>query len=599
MSLYLKYRPQGFSSLVGQDHIKTTLQNSLKLAKVSHAYLFCGSRGTGKTSTARILAKSLDCLNFDEKNLEPCQQCEMCLAINEGRLIDMIEIDAASNRGIDEIRELRETIKFSPTQARNKIYIIDEVHMLTKEAFNALLKTLEEPPANVYFILATTEIHKIPETIISRCQRFDFKRFSEKDLVKQLKFIASEEKIKFEDEALFLVSKAVNGGMRDAISVFEQLAANGKITVDSAQALLGSVSGEILSEFVKALLEQENQKALELVSQVHRDAVDLDQFKKDLLQKLRSFLLEAIAKSDLKKQKHLTWIIETLQKLIIDFKGCPIPQLSLELLIAKQASYGTAVLEFKSTNSKPADSVVQTVPTIVKAKKHPKENLASSLAKTKNEDMYQAQPETNLLTTDKNLQENISKQKINQSEENDPLQKTSKDNAKLDKTQTTPEIIQESHPIDINLKSLQNEWQNIVSKVSKTAIKILLQQTKILALEGNIITVGVSSSFYLDKLNKAETKGIIEAAILESTNNKLVIKFDKVAVSKIVVAKAPLKSIPVQNAQQPVAPAIVDTPSEKSMAAQAMVSKTSPEELNKKTIVDEALAMFGDEIQHE
>jgi len=595
MSLYLKYRPQGFDSLVGQDHIKTTLQNSLKLSKVSHAYLFCGSRGTGKTSTARILAKSLDCLNFDEKTLEPCQKCEMCLAINEGRLIDMIEIDAASNRGIDEIRELRETIKFSPTQARNKIYIIDEVHMLTKEAFNALLKTLEEPPANVYFILATTEVHKIPETIISRCQRFDFKRISETDLIKRLEFIAKEEKIKFEDEALLLIAKAVNGGMRDAISIFEQLAANGKITADSAQDLLGSVSGEILSELVEALLKQENQKALDLVSQVHKDAVDLDQFKKDLLQELRLFLLEAIAKSDAKKQKHLSWIIETLQKLIIDFKGCSIPQLSLELLIAKQASYGIEPTNFQKNVSaaevKPVTAAVisssKTTPVVKQIEKPiPKKSIKAEAPALVKESVAKAKPST---------------------------EKKDLPTKRIDTPKATEEeivkAIQEAEPVDINLKSLQDKWQDIVSKVSKTAIKILLQQTKILALDGNVITVGVSSSFYLEKLNKAETKSIIESTLLKETKQKLAIRFDKITAAQAAPVKAPPPaprvSVPQVQAASPTvspvssAPQIVDTPSEMSMAAQAMVSKSSPEEINNKTIVDEALAMFADEIQHE
>ena len=175
MSLYLKYRPQDFQSVVGQDHVVKTVQNALKRDSINHAYLFSGPRGTGKTSMARIIAKALNCTNIKDK-IEPCNQCSICESINNGRLVDMIEIDAASNRGIDEIRELREKIVFAPSQARTKVYIIDEVHMLTKEAFNALLKTLEEPPEHAYFILATTEAHKIPETIISRCQQFTFKR---------------------------------------------------------------------------------------------------------------------------------------------------------------------------------------------------------------------------------------------------------------------------------------------------------------------------------------------------------------------------------------------------------------------------------------
>ena len=222
MSLYLKYRPQNFKTIVGQDHIVTTLKNAIKHESLTHAYLFSGSRGTGKTSLARIIAKSLNCTNLEE-GVEPCDKCENCEAVLKGRLVDLIEIDAASNRGIDEIRELREKILFAPTQGKAKVYIIDEVHMLTKEAFNALLKTLEEPPAHAYFILATTEAHKIPETIISRCQQFNFRRISAEDIVKRLQEIGEEESVQAEPDALDLIAKISSGSLRDAIGLFEQM----------------------------------------------------------------------------------------------------------------------------------------------------------------------------------------------------------------------------------------------------------------------------------------------------------------------------------------------------------------------------------------
>ena len=228
ISLYRKYRPHNFDNLIGQDHVRTTLINAIKSEHVAHAYLFTGPRGTGKTSSARLIAKALLCSALKDKH-EPCNQCDLCLDINSGRLIDLIEIDAASNRGIDEVRELKEKINFAPSRAKYKVYIIDEVHMMTKEAFNALLKTLEEPPAHAYFILATTEVHKIPDTIISRCQRFDFRRLSLKALMTRLAYICEKEGIEAEDKALEVISRYVNGGMRDAIGLVEQLTVDGKL----------------------------------------------------------------------------------------------------------------------------------------------------------------------------------------------------------------------------------------------------------------------------------------------------------------------------------------------------------------------------------
>jgi len=228
MNLYQKYRPSSFKGLVAQEHVKLTLQNALKKNMLTHAYLFCGPRGTGKTSTARLLAKAINCENLDPKSFEPCNKCDVCTQINNGSLVDLIEIDAASNRGVDEIRDLRESVKFAPSQSKNKVYIIDEVHMLTKEAFNALLKTLEEPPKNVYFILATTELHKIPDTIVSRCQRFGFRRINIEDISNHLAYICKEEKVKADQKALDKVSLRSEGCMRDALSLLDQLISYGE-----------------------------------------------------------------------------------------------------------------------------------------------------------------------------------------------------------------------------------------------------------------------------------------------------------------------------------------------------------------------------------
>src|SRR3989338_8607643 len=256
MSLYGKYRPQNFANLVGQDHIHQTLLHEIQKGSLTHAYLFAGPRGTGKTSTARLIAKALNCTSKNVEG-EPCDACDFCKTISEGSLIDVVEIDAASNRGIDEIRELKEKIQFAPTRAKTKIYIIDEVHMLTKEAFNALLKTLEEPPENVFFILCTTEIHKIPETIISRCQHFDFKRIDMKTIMTRLSYIAQLEHIEAEDGAIELIAQHVEGGMRDAIGLFEQLVHENKLLVDRVREHLGITGHSTLTTLIELLEQKE------------------------------------------------------------------------------------------------------------------------------------------------------------------------------------------------------------------------------------------------------------------------------------------------------------------------------------------------------
>lgn len=256
ISLYRKYRPQNFENLVGQNHVRTILINAIKRGEVAHAYLFTGPRGTGKTSTARLIAKALNCTDL-RNEYDPCDECEFCKDINDGRLIDLIEIDAASNRGIDEIRDLKEKINYSPTRGNCKVYIIDEVHMLTKEAFNALLKTLEEPPEHSFFVLATTEVHKIPNTIISRCQRFDFRRIGDEDLLGRLKFVVEQEGFEASDEALKMVVDNANGGGRDAIGLLEQLVVDGKLNIGIMKNVLGTAGRKIVGDFKEALMSGE------------------------------------------------------------------------------------------------------------------------------------------------------------------------------------------------------------------------------------------------------------------------------------------------------------------------------------------------------
>ncbi|MBU8691130.1 DNA polymerase III subunit gamma/tau [Priestia megaterium] len=290
-ALYRVYRPQSFNDVVGQQHIIKTLQNALVQEKFSHAYLFSGPRGTGKTTAAKILAKAVNC----EKApiAEPCNECATCRGITDGSISDVIEIDAASNNGVDEIRDIRDKVKYAPSAVRYKVYIIDEVHMLSIGAFNALLKTLEEPPAHVIFILATTEPHKIPLTIISRCQRFDFKRISPEDIVYRMKEVLGSEELEVSEDALYEIAKASEGGMRDALSLLDQAISYSteKVSLEDVLSITGAVSQAFIVKIVQAIFNENIVEALDSVESLIKNGKDPARFIEDLIFYYRDVLL--------------------------------------------------------------------------------------------------------------------------------------------------------------------------------------------------------------------------------------------------------------------------------------------------------------------
>ena len=315
LPLFRKYRPQSFKDVIGQEFTVKALENAIKLNKIANAYLFCGPRGTGKTSSARIFAKSLNCM--EGPTVTPCQKCRSCLDVTNASGLDVIEIDAATNRGIDDAKELINKVQYAPMNGKYKIFIIDEVHMLSKEAFNALLKTFEEPPKNVIFILATTEPHKVIETIVSRCQRFDFRRITIDDIVKRLREISDIEKINIDDEALYTIAKNVSGGMRDSLALLDQASVLGtekKITKETIEDLIGKITFDVLYNLIFDILSRDIEKAVQDVENIYEKGSEPRNFIENFIEFLKNIILILSSKND-DEAKNLTLIdIDNIKK---------------------------------------------------------------------------------------------------------------------------------------------------------------------------------------------------------------------------------------------------------------------------------------------
>lgn len=343
LALYRKYRPKDFEEVIGQEHITKALKNQIATGKIGHAYLFTGSRGIGKTSIARIFAKAVNCEN--NKDGSPCMECETCKRLEKQNDINVIEIDAASNNRVDDVREIREKVKFLPVGAKYKVYIIDEVHMLTDSAFNALLKTLEEPPAHVIFILATTEAHKLPATILSRCIRFDFRLVSIQDLTSLLERVLDSEKIEYDTEALKLIATAGEGSVRDTLSIADCIVAysNGKITKESVMRVLGTTDYDLLINYFDRLKQKDIGGILELVNSIDASGKNLSVFVKDLSRHSRNLL---VCKSCNNPNEILNLPSEALEKMKTQAEG-----FSEKELILYMQSFGSAENELRYTLS--------------------------------------------------------------------------------------------------------------------------------------------------------------------------------------------------------------------------------------------------------
>jgi len=365
-SLYRKYRSQTFGDLVGQEAASRALQGAIISSRVAHAYLFSGSRGTGKTSAARLLAKALNCTGRASDSAEPCNRCQSCTEMTAGAALDLIEIDAASNRGIDEIRDLREKVNLSPALGPFKVYIIDEAHMLTEPAFNALLKTLEEPPAHVVFILCTTDAQKIPLTVIGRCQQFVFRRHSEEQIVGRLTHIAKTEKVQVDADAMQLIARTAQGSMRDAVGLLDQLVplAAGPISLESARSLLGIADPRLLDSLLDDVLAGKAAEALAEVNRVYAAGAELRQVVRGLMESCRDRLVAALTKRDQATARRLSSVLDALLHLDGEVRRHAEPRFLVEATLARLAvELGT---DEPPVRSAPAPAVEKPGPVIEK-----------------------------------------------------------------------------------------------------------------------------------------------------------------------------------------------------------------------------------------
>lgn len=494
-ALYRVYRPKTFGDVVGQEHIVKTLKNQIKNNNIGHAYLFSGTRGTGKTSTAKIFARAVNCLN--PINEEPCNECEICIDTLNDNIMDIVEIDAASNNSVDDIRELRESVKYTPSKAKYKVYIIDEVHMLSQGAFNALLKTLEEPPSYVIFILATTEPHKIPATILSRCQRFDFKRVSSKDIASRMSYICKKENIEAEEKALSLIARNSQGALRDALSILDQCISfgNEKIEYNDVIELLGTVNIDELFELSQSIIDENTKKSLEILNEFIIWGKDIRNLINDLIDHFRNLMV-------CKVSKDLDEIIS-------------LPEESIERL--KEQSQNVNIndlIRILNILSETQDSMKSSSNTRILA-----EVTIMKIAQPMFDESKEA-----LIKRIENLEEKIESGNIKVStvqieQSKDVKSQIIEDN----KVEENKEDVAYEEVKSEDVRLVESSWKKITQKIKddrKLSVAALLKEVNTFNVKDNILYLIFSDnfSFARSRLNSKETIEYIESIIREVLN---------------------------------------------------------------------------------
>jgi len=536
----LKYRPQTFDDVVGQDHITKTIRNAIEKDKIGHAYIFSGPRGTGKTTTARILAKRVNCENPKDGN--PCNECSSCKEISEDRSLDVVEIDGASNRGIDDIRSLREQVKYPPTKGKYKVFIIDEFHQITKDAFNALLKTLEEPPSYVLFIFATTELQKVIPTILSRCQRFEFKRIAINELIDRLKYICKEEKIDIDDDSLLLIAKKGDGSMRDAQSILEQAAAFSKDKIDYEMIIdiLGIIKEEVYFDLIQSIIMKDINKLLSLINEMIMNGYDIIEFVSGFSNFLRDLyivkstnsteLLEATGnvKDNFKEisknieERRIIQMLSIVTDQMNKIKYSLNPRIIIESMFIKLSQ-----LDDIFSISEILDGAEnEIIPTKRKTK-----NVSQQNTVNEPEEKYHQETETQKeVSESKNYRSRILGGKNNK-----------QDDLNLKVGTDDKNDVPRS---EVNLSKIKDIWDEIIKSFVKTqpSLSDILGKMDLVKFANNILVLGTDNTFYLKKVEKNIVP--IKKVIDKILNSNISIRVEKVELSDKKKKQIKSKKIP-------------------------------------------------------